>query len=87
MIACKNEMWTYYVGFCFMESTMIASGLGFTYDRDGKKNYNSEKSVHIEGIESAHEVSTCLRYWNMSVHNWLKYYVMIRVMDKNKRGL
>lgn len=23
------------------------------------------------------------RYWNMSVHNWLKYYVYMRLMDRS----
>lgn len=85
-VACKTQMWTYYVGFCFMESTMIATGLGFNYDKEGEKDYNTERSVNIWGEETATEVTTCLRYWNMSVHHWLKYYVMIRLMDKDNKG-
>lgn len=85
-VMCHNEMWTYYVGFCFMEATMTATGLSYDEKPDGTIEYNAFPSVQIWTIESAHEVSTCLRAWNISVHNWLKYYVFIRCMDRNYKG-
>jgi hypothetical protein len=47
IMTVKGEMWTYYVGFCFMEAGMIASGCGFDFDKQGEKEYNSARSVGI----------------------------------------
>ena len=41
MMAMQTEIWTFYGGFCFMESLQIASGLGY-----------SEKEVVVLKIEN-----------------------------------
>lgn len=43
------------------------------------------RSVDIWAIQTCHEQDTFSRSWNISVHNWIKYYIFIRLMDKTKR--
>jgi D-alanyl-lipoteichoic acid acyltransferase DltB (MBOAT superfamily) len=35
---------------------------------------------------TAFDVSTTTGAWNIQVHYWMKYYCMIRLLDKKKRG-
>lgn len=37
---------------------------------------------HITSID----MLTISKTWNISIHHWLKYYVMVRLMDKSRRG-
>ena len=76
-------MWTYYSGFCLVEAQFIISGFGYS-KKDEKEEYNSIRSVKIWEIESACEINPVSTCWNINVHNWLKYYVMLRLMDRSK---
>jgi lysophospholipid acyltransferase len=42
--------------------------------------------VNIKGLLTSYRVKDFLGSWNMSVHEWLKYYVYLRLLDSNKRG-
>ena len=86
MWAMQYTIWSYYAGFVWMEACMIASGLSYSVAADGTVEYNSLRAVSIWNITKCYELVTYLRYWNISIHNWLKYYVMIRLMDKSKKG-
>lgn len=80
-------MSTYVIGFCFMECGPIASGLSFNgVDSKGNAQHDRIKSVLIYGLMTSYRVKDFLASWNISVHEWLKYYVYLRLLDNKKRG-
>jgi hypothetical protein len=40
----------------------------------------------IWGLFSSNKVKDFLGSWNISVHNWLKYYVYLRLVNPKERG-
>lgn len=81
------RMNTYIIGFCLMDCGAIASGLAFNgYDSQGVALHDRVKSVVISGLIFTYRVKDFLACWNISVHEWLKYYVFLRMLDSKKRG-
>ena len=82
---------TYIIGFCFMESGPIASGLSFNgYSDSGAARHDRVKSVTLRKILFFTRTKDFIANWNISVHNWLKHYVYIRMLEnstKRERGL
>ena len=79
-----------FVGMSAMEANFIACGQGYTpakKDADNQiiepENFNSIRNVSIWAIETQKNWNKAVAGWNTSVHTWLKYYVMIPLMDKN----
>ena len=79
----KNMMYrTYMVGWCLMEVGSLASGLSFNgLDDKGDPKWDRVKSCNIYKLETSWQVKDFLANWNMSAHNWLKYYVYLRQLD------
>ncbi len=42
--------------------------------------------MDIYKLEMSMRVKDFLANWNISVHEWLKYYVYLRLLDNTKRG-
>lgn len=81
------RMNTYIIGFCFMDCTMLASGLAFNgRDEKGNERHDRVKSVVINGLIFTHKVKNFLQCWNISTHEWLKNYVFLRMLNNQKRG-
>jgi lysophospholipid acyltransferase len=40
----------------------------------------------VWNLETSVKVKDFLANWNISVHEWLKYYVFLRQLDNKKRG-
>lgn len=75
------------VGWCLMEVGPIASGLGFNgYDEQGKARHDRVRSCSIYKLETSHKVKDFLSNWNISAHNWLKYYVFLRQLENNTKA-
>lgn len=77
---------TYIIGFCLMDCGPIASGLAYSGDKDGVAQFDRIKSVKVKGLIIVNKVKNFLACWNISVHEWLKYYVFMRMLDNKKRG-
>jgi len=45
------------------------------------------KAINEWDVEFSHDVKDFLGAWNISVHKWLKYYVYLRMMKKDNKGL
>ena len=73
-------------GFSFMEAGPIASGLSFNGVVDGQPRHDRIKSVNVWTISTATTVKDMFANWNMSVHEWLKNYVFLRLLDSKKKG-
>ena len=76
----------YMTGFSFMEAGPIASGLSFNGVVDGQPRHDRIKSVNVWTISTATTVKDMFANWNMSVHEWLKNYVFLRLLDSKKKG-
>lgn len=93
MMAC---IWTYFSGFCMMEANLIAVGFGYTRTQiehgfdDGPspvkivENFNSVRVIKITPQINGTSFADYGTNWNIQIHNWLKYYVMLRLMDRSK---
>ena len=70
-----------------MDCGAIASGLAFNgYDSKGVALHDRVKSVVISGLIFTYRVKDFLACWNISVYEWLKYYVFLRMLDSKKKG-
>ena len=80
----------YYTAFLFQTGTAIASGMGYNGrkevsasevvdpkdpDRKGEHQWDKIVGVVVLQTELATNINTCLHYWNIRVHLWLKYYI------------
>jgi lysophospholipid acyltransferase len=71
-----------------MEVGAIASGLSYNgTDEEGNPRFDRIKSVVLWNLETSYKVKDFLANWNISVHNWLKYYVYLRMLPNDKRGI
>lgn len=70
-------------GLVMGEASLIAAGLGYKKDKDNVQ-YDTVKSMCIKKFACATEISELSNNWNVQVHLWLKYYVMLRLMDRKK---
>ena len=83
-------MSSYVTGFCFLECGVIASGFSYndeeSIDSTTTPKHDKIKSVLIKGLLTSYRVKDFLASWNISVHEWLKYYVYLRLLNNKKRG-
>lgn len=84
-----------YVGFSSMEANFIACGQSYKpaheiTDKDGKviervpEDFFYIKQIKIWVFETMETWTGAVTGWNIQVHNWLKYYIMLRMMDRSK---
>lgn len=81
-LVLKMIMSTYLVGWCLMEAGPIASGLGYNGldPITGEPRFDRVPSCNLWKLESSTSVKTYLGNWNISAHNWLKYYIFLRML-------
>ena len=78
-----------FVGMSAMEANFIACGQGYTPAKLNEKgeviepeNFNSIRNVGLLAVQTQKNWNKAVAGWNSSVHYWLKYYVMMPLMDK-----
>ena len=77
----------YLIGFCFMECGSIACGLGFNgYTESGAPRHDRIRSCDLWGLATSYQVKDFLASWNISVHEWLKYYVYLRQLNSKSQS-
>jgi len=85
-----GNMWlrmaTYIIGFCFMDCGILASGLAYSGCVDGQHQFDAVRNVKIKGLFLTNKVKYFLSSWNISVHEWLKNYVFMRMLLTGVRG-
>jgi lysophospholipid acyltransferase len=77
------------IGFCFMDSSTIMSGLSFNKleeggEESGEANHDRVKNLEIIKLYKSYTVSGLLTHWNMSTQAWLKYYVYVRMLPTDR---
>ena len=86
--ACQIVQLKLMIALSFMESFCIASGLGYRAKSEKEEEeYNSIRVVKVGHYYTMRSTALGATYWNIQVHNWLKYYVMLRLINRGKRGL
>ena len=88
------KQFTLVLGFTAMECNFIACGQGYvpaktTKTEDGKEvttpeEFNAIKSVLAWPIYACTDFAALVNAWNIQIHHWLKYYVMLRLIDRSK---
>ena len=75
---------------------MIACGFGYSQTKVELGNddyaggiatieeFNSLRLINIRPIMLATKFADNGTNWNIQIHNWLKYYVMLRLIDRTK---
>lgn len=87
MGAMYAEIANYMFGLIAAEASMDAAGFGYTKHPSGRESYDNFSTMNMVPYLTATQVSHLLNNWNVQIHNWLKYYVMLRLIDRSKRGL
>lgn len=78
-----GRMCMYVIGFCLMDCGPIASGFAFNgYDENKQPRFDRIRNVNIEGLifPAGGKVKYFVTCWNISVHEWLKTYVFMRLL-------
>ena len=70
-----------------MEANFIASGLSYRpKTKTEPETYNSEETRMVKCIAflTMKRPQECTQNWNIGSHYWLKYFIMLRWMDRSK---
>jgi len=78
VISLHYKVYSLFTAFGFMESSLLACGAGYKSDQE----LNSIRAANVISFEFAVSTHQMTNSWNMLVHNWLKYYVMLRLMNR-----
>lgn len=75
-------MCMYVLGFCLFECPSMASGFSYNgVDKiNGQPRHDKIKSVAIYNLATSQDVKGFITSWNISVHEWLKNYVYLRMI-------
>ena len=69
----------YLTGWSFSEAGIAASGFSFNgYDQNKKPSFDRIRSIDT-WIDTTYNPQEKVRMWNISVQNWLRRYVYVRV--------
>ena len=67
------------------EASMIACGIGYKAKLEKQREeFNTIRSMDIRKFSFSASCKESIGGWNMMVQHWLKYYVMIRAMDRTQ---
>lgn len=73
-------------GLVIGESCMLAFGFGYQVSADKKESYDNFHTMALLKYYSACDMTAYMSSWNIQIHLWLKYYVMLRLIDRKRRG-
>ena len=88
--AIHFKVYILFIGFVSMECNFIACGQGYTPSGINKdktfkeENFNSIRQIVMLPVENQISWHEAVVSWNISVHHWLKYYIMLRLLDRTK---
>ena len=85
VLIASNKIYLLFGMFVSHEASTIACGIGYKARQDGQpEEFNSLRSMDISKFTFSASCKESIAGWNMRVQHWLKYYVMIRQMDRTK---
>ena len=84
LIAANSKVYYLFSRFVDHEACLIATGISFkAKDEKTAEEYNSIRCMDIKGFHWGNSAKEMISHWNMRTQHFLKYYVMIRMMDRN----
>ena len=81
----KPKEYILLLAFTAMECNSIASGFGYRAKTDREpEDYNTIRTVRLIDFMTATSPAKIIASWNMTTQNWLKYYILLRLIDRKK---
>ena len=85
LMSMQVMMWQLFTGFATQEANMIACGMSYkAATKTEPEEFNHVRMVKIVDFELMTNPVKAISNWNISVHHWLKYYWMLRWMDRSQ---
>lgn len=78
LLALHGNLWCYIAFLVIGEANYLAAGFGFS-----ENGYDGFVSMNVINFAISRDVSHFTTNWNVQIHYWLKYYVMLRMMDRS----
>mmetsp|Transcript_3030 Transcript_3030/g.2515 ORF Transcript_3030/g.2515 Transcript_3030/m.2515 type:complete len:471 (-) Transcript_3030:28-1440(-) len=77
---------TYYLVWCFVDSGMILSGLAYNEtNSQGVEIFNKYQNVKVLEVEFGYYVKKAVYNWNITIQDWMKKYVYLRIVSKGEK--
>ena len=70
-------------GLVLGESSMVASGFSYA-NENGKERFDVFKTMNLRPFYTSLTASEMTTHWNVQIHYFLKYYVMLKTIDRSK---
>ena len=84
LLAANQKIWNLFGRFVGHEALLIASGISFkARSEKSKEDYNSIRCMDVTRFTWSPTAKEAISNWNMRTQHWLKYYVMLRSMDRS----
>ena len=84
-LSMQVKMFQMFTGFCAMEASFIAQGFSYKPKSDKEEEtFNSVRQVDIVAFETSINPMYSTSTWNIGSHLWLKYHVMLRLIDRTQ---
>ena len=84
LIAANSKIYNLFSRFVYHEAGLIASGISYkAKDEKNPEEFNSIRCMDINSFNWGSTAKDSISKWNMRTQHWLKYYVMMRFMDRD----
>ena len=85
LMSANCAIYFLFARFVYHEAGLIASGISYRAKKEkNTEEYNSIRCMDIIGFHWGETAKDSIANWNMRTQHWLKYYVMLRFMDRTK---
>jgi len=85
VLIASNKIYLLFGMFVSHEASMIACGFGYRARQEKQpEEFNTLQSMDIQKFTFSSSCKESVGAWNMRTQHWLKYYVMVRQMDRTQ---
>ena len=99
-VTLEGVLFFYFTAFCFLDSSNHACGISFNgYEQPkepsikavapkkemGEPRFDRVVNIKLWKFLTGSEVREIINSWNVSIHNWLKYYVYVRQLEPGQK--
>ena len=84
ILIASNKIYVLFGMFVSHEASLIACGFGYRAKQDKQpEEFNTLRSMDIGRFTFSPSCKESIAGWNMRTQHWLKYYCMVRQMDRS----
>ena len=85
IVAFCVQVYTMCAGFASLDANMIASGLGYrAKSKTEPETFKAKMNVNMFNFQFSINGTDALSNFNMNANSWIKYYCMMRIMDRSR---